>query len=140
MLQIFIRICFVIFVINNYFIVEAQDSPALTCSDVKNGTFSFFDQKESAMETFIRKGNIQKEIITKHHETIIWEVNWLNDCTYTLKYQSGAENHPAAEQKALNKHIIVTEILQVTNDYLTFRSAFDKVTNPTVINDTMWIK
>ena len=49
-------------------------------------------------------------------------------------------NRSAAEQKLLSKHIIVTEILHVTEDYMTFRSTLDKATNPTVLNDTIWIK
>ncbi len=136
----FNRICFFIFFIHGPSTVSGQDNAVLNCSDIKNGTFSYFDQREGASETFIRKGDIQKEILPQRRETIIWEVNWLNECTYTLKYQSGAENQPAAEQKLLGKHIIVVEILHVTEDYITFRTALDKVTNPSVLNDTLWVK
>lgn len=117
-----------------------QDKPLLSCTDVRNGTFYYFDHKSDQWETFIRKGAYQREIIPKQRETVLWDVEWLNDCVYSLKYESGAENHPAAEQKFLSKHIVVTEILKVSEDYLTFRSAFDKVTNPTVLSDTLWIK
>jgi hypothetical protein len=117
-----------------------QDKPPLSCTYVRNGTFYYFDPKSGGLETFIRKGALQREIISKQRETVLWDVEWLNDCVYTLKYESGAENHPAAEQKFLSKHIVVTEILKVSEDYLTFRSAFDKVTNPTVLSDTLWIK
>lgn len=94
--------------------VHGQDSASLHCSDVRNGTFYYFGKKSDGQETFIRKGAVQREVIPKEKETIFWDVEWLNDCTYSLKYESGAENHPAAEQKFLNKHLIVTEILQVT--------------------------
>ena len=117
-----------------------QDSLSLGCADVRNGTFYYFDKRTDGLETFIRKGAMQREIIAKQKEAVLWDVEWLNDCVYTLKYESGAENHPAAEQKFLAKHIVVTEILQVHPDYLTFRSAMDKVTNPTVLSDTLWIR
>jgi hypothetical protein len=134
------RVCFLFLCIYRPAIAIAQDSTSLNCSDVRNGTFNYFDRRENESETFIRKGTIQKEIIPKRRETIFWEVSWLNDCVYTLKYQSGGENRTSAEQKLLSKHIIVVEILHVTEDYMTFRTAFDKISNPTVLNDTLWIK
>jgi|GEM_PF-1205180 hypothetical protein len=117
-----------------------QDSHGLTCADVKNGVFYFLDHRDNDRETFTRKGGLQKESSPKKKETIFWEVNWLNDCTYTLKYQSGGENRSAGNIKFMEKHIVVIEILQVTEDYLTFRSAFDKITNKIVLADTLWIK
>src|SRR5580698_6503537 len=109
----FNRIFFFFFFIYCYSIVSAQENAILNCSDIKNGTFNYFDQREGATETFVRKGDIQKEILPQRKETILWGVNWLNECTYSLKYQSGAENRSAAEQKLLSKHIIVSEILHV---------------------------
>lgn len=116
-----------------------QDKP-LNCTDVRNGTFYYFNPKTGEQETFIRKGAMQRENILKQRETVLWTVDWLSDCAYSLTYQSGAENHPPAEQKFLTKHIIVTEITKVNEDYMTFRTAFDKLTNPTVLSDTLWIK
>jgi hypothetical protein len=136
----FYRIVFVLTLISKSFVSFSQDNHPLTCPDVRNGTFYYFDKKNGGMEIFIRKGALQREIIAKQKETVLWDVEWLNDCIYTLKYESGAENHPAAEQKFLAKHIVVTEILQVHEDYMTFRSGIDKVTNPTVLSDTLWIK
>lgn len=129
----------ILFLTSKCFVSHAQDSQPVSCKEVKNGTFYYFDKKTDGLETFVRKGSLQREIITKQRESILWDVEWINDCVYTLKYQSGAENHPAGEQKFLAKHLIVTEILQVHEDYLTFRTAIDKVTNQTVLNDTLWI-
>lgn len=134
------RICFLFLFVYRSSIAIGQDNASLNCSDVRNGTFYYFGPKSDGQEIFIRKGSLQREFIPKEKETVLWEVQWLNDCTYSLKYESGAENHPAAEQKFLNKHLLITEILQVTENYMTFRTAFDKVTNPTVLNDTLWIK
>jgi Protein of unknown function (DUF2846) len=138
--QTFIRICSLFLFFYSTSVAHGQDHVALSCSDIRNGTFNYFNQRVGEQEIFIRNGAVQKEITPKRRETLYWEVNWLNDCTYTLKYQSGGENRPAAELKILNKHIIVVEILHVTEDYTTFRTAFDKVTNPTILNDTLWIK
>ena len=143
MMPFFKRISFVfilVILVTGPCITRGQDNPNLQCSDIRNGTFNYFDQRTGESEIFIRKGDVQREIIPKRKETIFWDVAWLNDCTYTLKYQSGAENRPATEQKLLNKHIVVTVIQQVTENYVTLRSSLDKVSNPAVLNDTMWIK
>jgi len=118
----------------------SQQNNTLSCADVRNGTFYYINTKDDDKQTYIRKGSLQRETSPKRKETILWEVNWLNDCTYSLKYESGGENRTEAEQKFLNKHIVVTEILHVTEDYMTFRSSFDKVSNPTVLSDTLWIR
>lgn len=62
------------------------------------------------MEIFIRKGALQREIIAKQKETVLWDVEWLNDCIYTLKYESGAENHPAAEPLPIPGHFFALEV------------------------------
>lgn len=133
-------VCLLTILLAGPLFVQAQDPPPLQCKDVRNGTFYYFDSKTGESETFIRKGDVQREVFAKQKLTIFWEVAWLNDCTYTLKYQTGAEDRPAAEQKLLSKHIIITEIQHVTEDYITFLSHLDKLSNPPVLNDTMWIK
>src|SRR5580658_3341244 len=112
------RLCFLFLLFYGPTIVSGQDNASLTCSDVRNGIFNYFDQRSGESESFIRKGGIQREILPKRRETIIWEVNWLNECTYNLKYQSGGENRTREEQKILKNHIIVVEILRVSDDYL----------------------
>ena len=140
LLQTSFRMLIALMVVFGPVLSFCQDAPSLTCADVRNGTFYFFNKKTDGLETYVRKGAMQREIIAKQKETVLWDVEWLNDCVYTLKYESGAENHPEAEQKFLSKHVVITEILQVHEDYLTFRSAIDKLTSPTVLNDTLWIK
>jgi hypothetical protein len=121
-------------------ICSCQDIHPPACSDIRNGVFYYFGKGSDGAETFIRKGALQREQVPAKKETVLWEVEWISDCIYTLKYQSGAENHPEAELKFLAKHLFVTEVLLVTENYLVFRSAFDKATNPTVLKDTIWIK
>jgi hypothetical protein len=39
------------------------------------------------------------------------------DCVYSLKYESGAENHLAAEQKFLSKHILLLKFCRRIEDF-----------------------
>ena len=66
-----------------------QERPLLGCTEIRNGTFYYFNPKSGEQETFIRKGAMQRENIVKQRETILWDVEWLNDCVYILKYEIG---------------------------------------------------
>ncbi|MGB8194032.1 MAG: DUF2846 domain-containing protein [Chitinophagaceae bacterium] len=116
----------------------AQSKP-LTCADVRNGTFNYYSANDFS-SIYIRNGETQREITKKRKETIFWEVTWINDCTYSLKYISGGEQRVKADQDIFRKHKIICEILSVTEDYYVVRTALDKVSNKTVLQDTLWIK
>jgi hypothetical protein len=112
----------------------------LKCSDVKNGTFIYFSKTDGSRSTYIRNGAVQKELNAGKHETIMWDVEWVDDCSYFLSYNSGWENKPKDDLKALRKHKFLIRILDVTPDYYIFRSSLDKASNPAILTDTLWIK
>ena len=115
-------------------------SQTITCADVKNGVFVYFSRADGSESTYTRNGEIQKEVIPARHETILWDVEWVDNCSYFLKYNSGMEERPKDEQSIYKKHKILTQIQQVTNDYYVYRTSFDKASNPTLMNDTLWIR
>src|SRR5450755_1898984 len=76
-------------------------SPAQTptCSDLKNGVFISFSRADGSRSTYTRNGEIQKEFNLATRETTIWDVEWVGDCTYYLKYNSGMEDKPKQTQE-----------------------------------------
>ncbi len=127
--------CLVSFCMTTY----GQPTP-LKCTDVKNGVFYLYLKDEGYRYAYTRNGDVQTEVNSKTHQTMLWDVKWINECTYTLKYSSGAEDSPKPERDLLKKHVQFIEILNVTEDYYVFKSTFDKLTNPTILEDTCWIK
>ena len=117
-----------------------SQATSLGCSDVKNGNFNYFPKGEGDQSVYIRNGTLQKEVTAARKETILWEVTWLNDCTYTLKYISRGEQWIKAEQDIFRKYVIVCQILSVTDDYYVYRTVLNKITNNTILTDTLWIK
>lgn len=122
------------------FMARCQTTDSVTCADVRNGTFFEYDRRTENWTTVVRKGTLQKETFGKGKAPVLWEVTWQGDCAYSLKYLSGGDDAPDAEKKYRNKHTIVTQILKTTPDYLVFRCAADKATNPDILMDTLWIK
>ncbi len=110
------------------------------CSDLKNGVFVFFSHADGASRIYTRNGGTQKEFDPATRETGIWDVEWVSDCAYYLKYSSGLEDRPKQTQELLKKHKILIQIVKVTDDYYTFQSAIDKAPGPVVLQDTLWIK
>jgi hypothetical protein len=117
-------------------------SPAQTptCSDLKNGVFISFSRADGSRSTYTRNGEIQKEFNLATRETTIWDVEWVGDCTYYLKYNSGMEDKPKQTQELLKKHKFLCQILRITDDYYIFQSTLDKASNPVILQDTLWIK
>ncbi len=125
-----------------YFLISIASafSQALTCNDVKNGVFISFSKTNGSRSVYTRSGNVQKELNTSTKESILWDVEWIDDCSYYLKYNSGLEDNPKQELEKIKKHKILVKILSVSQDYYLYQSFLDKESNPAILKDTLWIK
>jgi hypothetical protein len=117
-----------------------NSAQTVSCSDLKNGVFVFFSRADGSSRTYTRNGEMQKEFNPATRETAIWDVEWVSDCAYFLKYNSGLEDKPKQTQELLKKHKFLFQILNVTDDYYIFQSTLDKASNPVLLKDTLWIK
>jgi len=117
-----------------------NSAQTLSCSDLKNGVFVSFSIADGSTSSYTRNGEMQKEFNSATHETAIWDVEWVSDCAYYLKYNSGMEDQPKQVQELLKKHKLLFKILNVTDDYYIFQSSLDKDSNPVLLKDTLWIK
>ena len=71
-------------------------------------------------------------------DSTVWKVNWVDDCTYTLKYISGGKIDEETF-KILKKHKLAYEITKVTNDYYLYKGYLDNSSNNLIQSDTMWL-
>lgn len=131
----------VIFLMLHFMIFAAPAfSQTLTCSDIKNGVFISFSKTDGSKTIDTRAGDVQKELDASTHETVLWDVEWVNDCSYYLKYNSGLEDKPKKVLEMLKKHKFLIQIISVSQDYYIFQSFLDKESNPVISRDTLWIK
>ena len=119
---------------------RAQTPDSIRCADVRNGTFYSYDRQRDVWSTMVRKAGTARETFGKTLQPILWEVTWQSDCVCSYKYLSGGDDRPDNEKKYREKHVIVEQILQATPDFVVVRYAADKVGNPTLNTDTVWIK
>ncbi|HUB61362.1 MAG TPA: hypothetical protein VL978_11700 [Puia sp.] len=115
-----------------------SQSPA--CTDIKSGTFIYFVKSDGSKIVSTRTADEQREFNASAHQTVIWEIHWISDCSYVLAYNSGLEDASRETQQLVKRHKFVNTITSVTPDYYIVQTSLDKPSNPVVSADTMWIK
>jgi len=113
---------------------------ALSCADLHEGIFYVYPKNLDNPYIDIREGDMQRERNIKTGDSSLWQIKWLNECTYTLKYISGNEPLPAGSEKLLKKHKLVFQITEKTTDYYLYTAYFDKTSNLPIQQDTMWFQ
>jgi hypothetical protein len=103
----------------------------LTCSDFKNGDFYISADKETLVAyKIIRNGNEQTEIVqdpdnrlgTDYNKTSYEVIEWIDDCTYRLKYDD-TKMKLSKFQKLLNDNNgILTEMVKIEGKCFYYKS------------------
>ena len=70
------------------FIIFAQ-SKAPSCAELKEGVFHSYPKNSAEHYISIREGNQVHEINLTTGDSSLWQIKWLEDCIYSLKYVSG---------------------------------------------------
>ena len=120
------------------FIIYAQ-TKIPSCADLKDGIFHFYPKNSSDHDVNIRVGELLHETSSKNGDSILWQIKWVDECIYSLKYISGNRAMPEENLKFLKKHKLVYEIGRITKDYYLFKGYVDKVSDIPIQTDTMWL-
>lgn len=120
------------------FIISAQ-AKTPTCADLKDGIFHYYPKNSSDHDLNIREGEFLHETNSKSGDTILWQVKWIDECIYSLKYISGNRSMPEENLKFIKKHKLVYEIGRITKEYYLFKGYVDKVSDIPIQTDTMWL-
>jgi len=120
------------------FSVQAQNK-TITCADLKTGLFHSYPKNSSDHYISNREGDSQNEVNVKTGDSILWKINWIDDCRYTLKFVSGNVKMNEDVSSFLKKHKMAYEISKVTINYYVFKTYIDKTSGLPIETDTMWI-
>jgi len=108
------------------------------CTVVRDGIFYSYPKNTTEQWKSERAGNIQHEINLANGDTSVWQINWQNDCSYTMKYLSGGKQLKKEDLALLKQHNLAFKIETVTKDYYIFSEYLDKVSKTPFLKDTMW--
>jgi len=135
-LMIAVRIFFALLLLP--FASYTQDKP-IGCKDLKNGIFHSYPKNTADHYICRREDNRQYESNAITGDSVVWEIKWLDDCTYSLKYLSGNTKFSDEEHTMLKKHKLVFQLQSVKEDYYVFTGHLDKTSNPSFNKDTIWL-
>lgn len=100
-----------LFLFISIFLMQHAISQAVDCASVREGTFTLVDI-QVGNSTLIRDGQYQYEIQDGSTDTTVFEVTWVDSCTYTLK--------PTAETLTKNpnwpKNLLLTFAIREVNE------------------------
>jgi hypothetical protein len=108
------------------------------CSLMRDGIFYSYPKNTVEQWKSERSGNMQTEINLINQDTSIWEITWLNDCQYNMKFKSGGKQFNKETLALLKQHVFAFKIEKSSTDYYIFSQYLDKVSKTPFLTDTMW--
>lgn len=111
-----------------------------SCYLYHNGKFVYHGitkNKSSFMIKIIRNDSLQIEIDSKTNDTGFMKVEWIDSCSYRLKFIKTAFNQPDSMVLFNKKMVITSTIIKGTDRYYICKSTYSLL--PYSITDTIWI-
>src|SRR5690348_10392693 len=75
-----------------------------SCNDLHSGVFYSYPKNSSERYVSERDGKWQKENNLSNGDSILWQIDWKNDCSYTLTFISGGKKLPKESLSVLSQH------------------------------------
>lgn len=110
----------------------------VTCADIKTGIFYYYPKNSASHYISNRSEKYVNEKDAVTGDSTVWEINWIDDCTYALKFVSSTSKVDEGTLKIIQHYKLVYKINSITNDYYTFKGYIDKTTNIPISDDTIW--
>ncbi len=117
----------------------ANGQSKLSCADIKTGQFYFYAKNSTTRYRDVRDDKYVYEYDLDKGDSSVWKLDWLDDCTYSMKHVSGNAAMTPEMKDFVKKHPVVCRIENITEDYYTFKSYIDKPKGNAVLTDTMWL-
>src|SRR6476620_4513361 len=109
-----------------------------TCSSLRNSiSYSYWPESSEHFITII-EGNKLTDIVGNLNDTVIYRIDWIDSCTFSMQYLSGGNKLP---EKILNfnkEHIFYNKIDKITDEYVVSRTFQDKLKGRMLKRDTSW--
>jgi hypothetical protein len=92
----------------------AAFTQSVGCTDIKSGVFVYFLKTDGSKIVCTRTADEQREFNASAHQTAVWNIKWISDCTYVLDYSSGLEDASKQVRQLVKRHKFVNTITGVT--------------------------
>lgn len=132
------KISFLFLLTVSFFINQGCSNKTLNCSKIKTGDFYFHPKGTDFEYLIVREGSLQKEVARNFKDTSYWQISWLNDCRYSLKYLSGG-TYTNREKEVLVAHSVIVAIEGFGKNYYLIKGNIDSLPADRALFDTVWV-
>lgn len=108
------------------------------CSMLKNGSYSYTVESTGEKVEVVRKGNIQLEKTPAKGQYHKYQIDWIDDCDYTLRLLETNRPMVTAADSMMTKVIFKVKVTEVQQDYFLYSMTVDGLDNHYA--DTIWRK
>jgi hypothetical protein len=109
-----------------------------TCSSLRNSiSYTYWPESSESFITII-EGNKLTDIVGNLHDTVIYRIDWVDSCTFSMQYLSGGNKLPKKILDFNKDHIFYNKIDKITDEYVVSRMFQDKPKGRMLKRDTSW--
>src|SRR6202000_2614362 len=118
--------------------IHAQEEKA-ACTALSTGIYYSYPKNTHTRYSFLRDAAIEKEFNLDTGDSTVWQIQWQDDCSYTMKFLSGNEKLTQGQRDFLAKHQVAFKVELITGDYYVYAAFVDKVSKLFLQRDTVWL-
>jgi hypothetical protein len=111
---------------------------SMDCSIFHKGIFHVYLATSGQHYIVYRDDQTQKEVVDGSTDTLVWHINWLDDCDYTAQYVPNGALLTKEQQKFFKKHKFCYHLQLAGKDFCVYTKTVDKPDGEFVQKDTMW--
>jgi hypothetical protein len=115
-----------------------QDQPP-ACADLREGVFYSYPKNTHERYICVRGGSTEVETNLDTGDSSVWEIQWQDDCSYTMAFLSGNDRGTKGQQEFLAKHRLAMRVEKITGDYYVYAVYVDRVGKQFYARDTFWL-
>lgn len=109
------------------------------CADLREGiVYSRSQDKHQPYRIFI-SGSTLKQVNLTTGDSSIWEIQWVGECGFTIKFLSGNDPLSQGQKNYLQQHVIALKIEHITPDYYLYSVYRDRIGHRLYARDTLWV-
>lgn len=111
-----------------------------TCADLRESTVYSRSQDKHEPYKIVITGSSLKQINLTTGDSSIWQIHWVEQCGFTMKFLSGNDSLTPGQQHFVKHHVIALKIDNNTPDYYLYTVYRDRIGHQLFTRDTLWVR
>jgi hypothetical protein len=109
------------------------------CADLREGiVYSRSQDKHQPYKILITRSTLKQVNLTTG-DSSIWEIQWVEECGFTIRYLFGNDSLGQRQKYYLLQHVIALKIESITPDYYLYSAYRDRIGHRLYARDTLWV-